>query len=71
MIEYPPDFPSQARAAVERAMAEAELDAFDAISFVLGAFEVFVWELSEIVTRDPNRGRRNAFGYKPPISLID
>ena len=55
MIEYPPDFPPRARAAVERTFAEAELDADGALSFVLEVFEVFVWELTELMMRQPDR----------------
>src|SRR5688572_24973327 len=58
MIEYPHDFPDLARARVERTIAEAELsfrpvDDRSAVFFVLGIFEVFVWELTEILIRQP------------------
>ena len=56
MIEYPSSFPRSARDKVETAIAKAEMD-FAAnqctlVLFVLGIFEVFLWEFTEVVFND-------------------
>ena len=53
MIEYPSSFPRSSRDKVETAIAKAEMD-FAAnqrsvVLFVLGIFEVFLWEFTEVV----------------------
>jgi hypothetical protein len=53
MIQYPSDFPAAARAAVEREIADAELNGRGSGMFVLAVFEQFVWELTEIVCQRP------------------